>query len=430
MACGDRISGISEASRKRSAMMPIGKRSGCSVVLGSNDTALNTARCLYEAGIDVRIAYRTRDGQARYTRAALPIDLTALENDEDALIEWLLDYASRLAHRPMLIPCGDHDAIMVSRHHGRLAGVCHAWKNDLSDLLTIVSKDRLNTRASQLGIALPPTITAPGVEELTEWTEQAKPPYFVKPYYLGIDGTDRVGKNQVSESADDLREFVRQNGSDSLIIQKLVRGGDGWIYDCYGLCGHDHRIVTMATHKRIRQHPRDRGVTCYGEIPATLPNDGDQRIFDLTRRLLGGLRYHGIFGIEWIEDRESGEFYLVDFNARPFITIRHLRDCGLNLPLLAYDELTGRDVSAFPVAPALKHKYWIDVLPDARTFRELRRSGRLSWGQWMLSIARCRSFAIFSTQDPLPWLMRVVEAVRAKSRFVFQRASAGKRARA
>ncbi len=402
-------------------MIPTGKRSGAAIIIGSNDTALNTARCLFDARIDVHLVYTTKEGLAPYTRAARTNALTSLAHDEGGFVDWLLPYASQLRHKPVLIPCGDRDALIVARHRDRLSDVFHLWDNELTDLLTIISKDRLSFRASQLGIAQPPMLVSPGIDQLAEWTTTTGPPYIVKPYYLGVEGTERVGKNRVFESATELRHFVRQGGSESLIIQKLIRGGDGLVYDCYGLCGRNHLIVTMATHRRIRQHPRDRGVTCYGEIPAALQNGGDQRIFDLTKKLLGGLRYHGIFGIEWIEDQESGEFFLLDFNARPFITIRHLKDCGLNLPLLAYDELIGGDVGAFPMTPALKHKYWIDVLADARTFRELSRIGRLSWGQWLLSIARCRSFAIFSARDLTPSLMRVAQAVTTTGRFVWQR---------
>ena len=397
------------------------KRSGCAIVIGSNDTALNTARCLSEGRVDVHLVYTTKEGLAPYTRTARTIDLTHLANDEQGFIDWLHDYASRLHDKPALMPCGDRDAIMLARHRDRLEAVCHLWSNELNDLLTIISKDRLTLCARQLGIAVPPMIVSPGTEELSEWVEKTLPPYLIKPYYLGVDGTESVGKNRVFDSADELLEFIQVDGSTSIIVQKLIRGGDGWIYDCYGLCGRDGHIVTMATHKRIRQHPHDRGVTCYGEIPAPLPNGGDGQLFNLTKKLLGGLRYHGIFGIEWIQDRDSGEFCLLDFNARPFITIRHLSDCGLNLPLLAYDDVTGADIGAFPLTPALKHKYWVDVLADARTFRELRKNGALGWGEWFLSIARCRSFAILCGRDAVPSLMHIAQAMTTTSRFALQR---------
>jgi predicted ATP-grasp superfamily ATP-dependent carboligase len=402
-------------------MIPFGTRSGSAIIIGSHDTALNTARCLADAGIDVHLACTKGVGLARYTRAAKAIDLTPLAQNEQGYVNWLFDYAQRLRHKPMLIPCGDHDAIMIARHRDRLAPVCHLWENTLADLLAIISKDQLTLVARHRGVPLPPTLVSPSTRELAAWIETTAPPYLAKPYYLGIDGTERIGKNRIFESPGELLEFIPQGDCGSLIIQKLIRGGDGRIYDCYGLCGRNHQIVTMATHRRIRQNPRDRGVTCYGEIPARLPNGGDQRIFDLTKTLLSGLRYHGIFGIEWIEDSVSGELFLLDFNARPFITIRHLRDCGLNLPLLAYDELLDGKVSGFPMIPELKHKYWIDLLPDAMTFRELKGLGRAGWGQWLLSIARSRSFAIFSTRDLGPSLAHLVETVGATGHFIWRR---------
>jgi len=392
-------------------MIPTGKRNGVAIVMGSNDTALNTARCLSESGIDVRLLYTSNDGLGRYTRVARAVNLVRFGSDMDRYTEWIADYAARLGNRPVLIPCGDADAIAVSRYRDRLESSCRVWSNPLNDLLAIVSKDQLTSRARQLGIAVPATITAPARGDLLVWMKAHAPPYFVKPFYLGVEGSDFMGKNRIIGSSQELLDFMETTAERSLIVQQLVHGGDGWVYDCYGLCRRDHEIVAFATHKRIRQQPPDRGVTCYGEIPAALPNNRDQRILDLTRKLLAGLPYHGIFGIEWIEDRESGELSLIDFNARPFITIRHLRDCGLNLPLLAYDELTDGDLSTVPQTPTLTHKYWIDVLADARTFRVLHSRGTISWFEWLRSLAGCRSYAIFSTRDLVPSMMRVFETL-------------------
>ena len=130
-------------------------------------------------------------------------------------------------------------------------------------------------------------------------------------------------------------------------------GGDGHILDCYGLCASHCRPITLASHRRIRQGPANFGTTSYGEIPLRGDEAMESRLFDYTSRLLGGLKYHGIFGIEWLHDRETGELYLIDFNARPFSSIGHLHDCGLNLPLLAYRELCGEDLSHVPIRPTL-----------------------------------------------------------------------------
>ena len=98
----------------------------------------------------------------------------------------------------------------------------------------------------------------------------------------------------------------------------MIRGGDGNIFDCYGLCDRGGRVVSMTSHQRLRQYPPDFGATSMGEIPAALPTKDEQFLFAATERLFNTVRFHGIFGIEWLRDETTGAFYLIDFNARPF----------------------------------------------------------------------------------------------------------------
>ncbi|KRT54435.1 hypothetical protein [endosymbiont of Ridgeia piscesae] len=116
------------------------------------------------------------------------------------------------------------------------------------------------------------------------------------------------------------------------------------------------------------------------------------------------LPFHGIFGIEWLEDKRTGKLHLIDFNARPFSSIGHLQDSGLNLSYLYYKELLGTDISDQPLKPVLRHKDWIDLKGDIKSFRQHQRRGDLSIGNWLLSLMRCRSFTFFRWHDLRPSL--------------------------
>src|SRR6202043_3160054 len=128
----------------------------------------------------------------------------------------------------------------------------------------------------------------------------------------------------------------------------------------------------------------------------------------------------GIFGIEWLRDEASGKFYPIDFNARPFVTIGHLRDCGVNLPLLAYRELTGQSLAGVDPRPTVKRKRWVYITKDIDTFRDLRQTGRLGLASWLASLATCRSFAYVSWRDPLPGMHSILKIVKRAFRFVLR----------
>ena len=46
-------------------------------------------------------------------------------------------------------------------------------------------------------------------------------------------------KNLLLETREQLLSYVRSHGTESLVIQRMIRGGDGNIFDCYGLCDRD-----------------------------------------------------------------------------------------------------------------------------------------------------------------------------------------------
>jgi D-aspartate ligase len=261
--------------------------------------------------------------------------------------------------------------------------------------------------------------------DVTEWTRHHKGPYILKPSYEGIGSCKLHGKNLVLEGREQLLSYVRTHGAESLVIQRMIRGGDGNIFDCYGLCDHSGRVASLTSHHRIRQYPPDFGATSLGEIPAPLTNTAEQFLFAATERLFNGVRFHGIFGIEWLRDEETGSFYLIDFNARPFLTIGHLRDCGVNLPLLAYRDLIGESLADVNPRPPVKRKRWIYITKDIDTFRMLRPTARrISSLSWLISVVGCRSFAYLSLRDPMPGarsILRIVGrafryALRGKSR--------------
>lgn len=390
-------------------------------IVGSNDTAISTAWCLVDAGVAVRLFILDPPDIGRHSRRVDVVDLTALGTDRHRICERIALHASREQARPVLLPCGDPESIMVATHRTLLEPHCCMHSLTLDELLAVVRKDRLYTAARRAGVEIPATTIAPPSADLTDWLERTPPPFLAKPYYLGYESSALNTKNRVFHTADELLDFTRIHGTSALIIQQLIPAGDGAIFDCYGYCDRRGRILTKASHRRIRQQPIHRGVTSFGEIPSRSVPESEQAVFALTDRLLSAVRYHGIFGIEWALCRRTKRYYLLDFNARPFLTIRHLRDCGLNLPLLAYLELSGEDISTVPSVPRLEHKYWLDLAADIRSFHQHREEKALSFRRWLASLFMSRSFSVLSLRDPIPSAIRALEVLRSPFEFVFRK---------
>lgn len=385
------------------------------IVLCRAVTGLATVRALHREGVDVHAFVFAEHDVIRHTRCATLVDVPESAHGGDALVAFLLDYVAHhvsLGGRPVVIPTSDEHALLLAQHAPRLRAHCRVWTTDIDELTHIVSKDGLYSIAQALDVPTVPSIIAPALDELTEWSRSNPAPYFLKPFYVGVAGSKLKHKNLTIDTRAELLDYVARNGAQALIVQRLIRGGDGYVFDCYGLCDAQGRIVSMATHRRWRQHRPDCGATSFGEIPAGLPDAGEQALLAQTERLLSGMRYHGIFGIEWLQDRETGVLHLIDFNARPFMSLGHLTDSGLNLPALAYRELVGTLPARVERVPQLKHLWWVDLLRDLQTFREQRAHGRITFAEWLRSVLKCRSAAYLDWRDPGPGAARAYELLR------------------
>ena len=374
------------------------------IVLGLGVTGLAVVRSLVAAGIRVYGVSFSRLEPGRVTRLCTVIDRPQLDSHGAELCDWLRDFAGQLGSRPIVFPTSDDVALALASHSVELRASCRIWQSGKHHLEMLVRKDKLYGIASRAGVSIPPTLISPRLGELREWCLLNPAPYLVKPYYASHPNAECIGKNAVFETATDMLEFLERikNQASGMIIQQVIAGGDGWIFDCYGLCDRNGDVKTMITHRRVRQYLPNFGITCFGEIPADPVDCGRDEIFRLTERILGQVHYHGIFGIEWLQDRDTKRLFLLDVNARPFYTIGHLRDCGVDLPVLAVRELLGDDLNDLEPRPDVKPMSWIDLGHDLGTMFRTRHVAEAGFLQWAASALKCRSYALWSSRDPMP----------------------------
>jgi D-aspartate ligase len=391
------------------------------IVLCNTVTGIATVRALAECGVEVHSCVFRIDDPLHDSRYAIKVPCYHLQNDDTALVRFLIHYARRLGGRPVVIPTGDAHALLLAKHAADLEPHCRIWQLPHAELARIVNKTSLYQAVAAAGVPIIPSLSTPTMAEVIEWSSRNQGPYILKPSYDGVGTCNLSGKNLVLAVREQLLNYVRNHGAESLVVQRMIRGGDGNVFDCYGLCDRNGRVVCLTSHQRIRQFPPDFGATSLGEIPARLPARQEHFLFEATERLLKSIRFHGIFGIEWLRDATTGAFYLIDFNARPFLTIGHLRDCGVNLPLLAYRDLIGESLDAVDSRPAVRRKRWVYINKDIESFRILRHtSRRMSVVSWLLSVASCRSFAYVSWRDPLPGVRSLLQICGRAFRYVFR----------
>lgn len=381
------------------------------LVLSRAGTGLATIRGLAVGGAQITAAVFKKSEPVRYSSCCDVIDLCKINTDQE-LIDWLISHGKQQAEPLVLIASSDEHALLLAKNREQLKSYYRLWQNDHHTLTQIINKNRLYLLAEKAGVPVIPAINEPGLEEVTAWAASNPAPYFIKPFYEGNRECKLTRKNLVLASEDELIDYVKNNGAQALVIQRLIQGGDGYIFDTYGLCDKKGKLVTIASHRRWRQYPPNRGTTSFGEIPGTQDSAAEALMFEQTQRLLSSIKYHGIFGIEWLLDKNTGVYYVIDFNARPFTSVGHLHACGLNLPLLAYQDLVGDNLSHVDIKPQLSHKYWVDLLLDLWSLQGGLDASTISVRAWLKSISRCRSSAYWSWKDPAPGFYRSLMIIK------------------
>lgn len=391
------------------------------IVLCQVITGLSTAHSLAIKGVEVHAVSFKRHEPVHFSRRFKQIKLTGKVDDEDYIIDWLIRYAKKIGNSPVVIPTSDAHALMLAKNYHQLAPYCRLSTTSYEDLRNIISKEGLYSLADKAGVDVIPAIHEPTLKQLEEWTVTHAGPYFIKPFYENMPGCALTEKNIVLADTKSLHNYIETHGSKSLIIQRMINGGDGYIFDCYGMCDVNGQPLTMASHRRWRQSPMNVGTTSYGEIPANPEGKSETVLFDYTTRLLAGVKHHGIFGIEWLQDRETGKLYLIDFNARPFSSVGHLTSCGLNLPFFAYAELIGDDLSSLQSRPVLEHSFWVDLLKDLLSLRDRLDKKQITLSEWFKSLLRCKHFACWDWTDPGPEIYRLWQITLMGIQFVWKR---------
>ena len=148
------------------------------------------------------------------------------------------------------------------------------------------------------------------------------------------------------------------------MVQELVPGGDEELYSFGSYLRADGEPLGLFSGRKLKQMPPVVGTCRVGEAVWV------QEVVDAGLRLLNALGFHGISQVEFKRDPRDGRFKLMEVNPRLWQWHGLAAACGVDLPLIAYRDLTGEQVE--PVSMNGARRTWsISLMPGERP--ELQR---------------------------------------------------------
>lgn len=343
------------------------------------------------------------DGKAedfgRFSRYVQAHFLDAALSDEQVCAA-LIDCASHFSDKPVLFVADDRHALLLATYRRELSQhfAFHWWCAE--GFSKVVDKSEMSRLCDQAGVLCPLTHITQPVENLARRAQDFPFPCLVKPKRSFGTAFPFGTKNFVAESPQSLLDFYQRNPGliGQTIWQELIEGKDDEILQCTVLIRQSGEIGALFGIRKIRQFPPGYGSMCFGR------SEENEIVASLTLKLLRFLNYRGFASLEFKHRPKDNRYYFIEMNPRLPWYNALFADAGINLPYLAYLDLTQKREPATLKLQQRSGVYWISFRDDLASFLRRRRERRESFWQWIKSVVKARSFAWWSWSDPLPFL--------------------------
>jgi D-aspartate ligase len=348
---------------------------------------LAAIRSLGRAGVRVlavdhrpsALGFRSRYAQ----RVVVPDPL----EDEGGFVEGVRGLARRAERALPVFPTHDPGLNALARHlDDSLLAPFPPW-----DVLSAVQSKRSQLeRAAEAGVDVPATRHPRSGAEARAAADELGLPVLVKP--SDPIGFKRRFRRQAfrCETADEVETACARAEEFEPMVQELVPGGDDALYTVGSYLARDGRRLGVFCGRKLRQTPPGIGTCRVGEAVWV------EEAVDAALRLLRAFGFHGLSQVEFKQDPRDGRFKLMEINPRLWQWHGLAAACGVDLPRIAYADLTG------------------EPIPDARMNGDGKR-----WAITLLPGER-PAFqrppyvdAVWALDDPKPALVHLARVIRS-----------------
>lgn len=367
------------------------------VVLGGDYQGLGIVRSLGRHGVPVCVVDDERS-ISRLSRYCRSYDRVADLGDEEQLVDDLIRLGERRGWDGwVLYPTRDETVAALSRHRDRLGEFFRVPTAPWEAIRWAWDKRNTHEAAAAAGVPSPRTWQPATVDELA--AIDAEPPWAIKPAIKEHFFYVTKAKAWRADTREELRDLFEQAvaivGPGEVMVQELIPGNGEQQFAYGALYRQGEPVATMVVRRR-RQHPPD-----FGRASTYVETIEEAAVEMLSERVLRGIGYDGLVELEYKRDPRSGEFKLLDFNARTWGYHTIAEAAGVDFPYLLYRQQLGLPVERQRARAGVR---WVRLLTDLPTGFVHIRAGDFGLREYARSLRRADVEAVFSRIDPLPGL--------------------------
>jgi predicted ATP-grasp superfamily ATP-dependent carboligase len=372
------------------------------IVIGDHVQALGIIRSLGRHGIPVYLLHDQNlciGRFSRYTTRYIKIPDACKESE-------FIDFLIRLAKNDqvkdwMLMPTNDAWVYMLSKHKEILEEYYRVPTPDWDVVKLAYDKRLTYSIAEKNEIPIPRTIYFENSDDVYEKLKNIRFPVIIKGAH-GYEFYRKTGvKVLLARSHNDLVWYYKKysaiiNPSET-VVQEVIPGNSS----TFSFCSfRNNELIVYWCGLKIREHPMNFGTGTFAQS-VRIPE-----VIELGTRFLSLINYYGISEIEFKKDQNDGKYKLIEMNARTWLWHSLAIRCGIDFPYLLYKDMNGEKV--VPQSSFKENVKWIHLYTDLWVALNEIAKGNFNVGNYIKSLKGEKEFAVFSLDDPLPFLCETI----------------------
>lgn len=372
------------------------------VVLGANYyIGLSIIRCLGRQGIHVAAVDYDTKGTYGFKSRYLSERLIGpdCKEDPEGLLNFLIEYAKNQELAPVLYPSADGYAEFIDKYLPILRKYYLINQTEQGLFTRVLDKGKLYDMAEEFGMAYPETLSTEDENLEARVESEIKFPCLVKP----TDSPSFVAHFRKKlfkvYNMEELKDAIRQSKEANLevVVQRIIPGFDDHMYTFDAYLNQDAKVTHWTTCQKFRQFPINFGASVY-TIQKNVPE-----LYTIGKNFLEHICFKGFAEIEFKKDSETGKYYLIEINARTTNFNAMLNKIGLNMPYLAYQELTSSLPEPYAIIENTNTAFWY-AYEDLLAIRGYLKTNQLKLGEILKTFNRPKAYALWDVKDPAPAL--------------------------
>ncbi|MCH9809457.1 MAG: GNAT family N-acetyltransferase [Alphaproteobacteria bacterium] len=394
-------------------------RSGV-LLLGNYRPTLSLARSLHRAGYRILLGTGGGEGCGEYSRSVSEAwHHPSLSRDPDRFFDALCEFLRLRTDIHYLFPVAEEFVIFLSARRSELPAHITCVLPDHETIEQCTDKVGLLSLAEHIGIKGPPFRSVKHAGELAGACKDIGLPAVVRP----LPPNRRIAQKKAVclENAQDVHELHRrlQAAPSDILIQRKAEGEreDIIFAACKG------KVVRAIQVRYLRtDHVDGTGLCVYGEVVAL----SDQLMF-ATDTLVAALNYSGVGCTQFIVDRDTSRYCLVELNPRISAIHQIAESMQMELARLAIEIADGNNSTApFNYLPGKRFAWTygeLRAIKSALREQEVDIRQAMRWtGAMVRSAVTADEHLTWNFKDPVPTLALFAKQLLPTG--IFRRASA------